>query len=144
MGRVTEAQALELITETFVAGWTTAMPAVPYTLRNNALLSVDSFVLMTAMVTAERQTTQGPDGTRRFEQQGWIQIKTWALAGGGAAPSARLTGAARDIFVGKSFASPVPGDEQLTCGAANALAPETGGRWEMVVVRIPYRFVERR
>lgn len=140
---MTEAQAIELVTQTFVTGWTTAMPAVPYTLRNDTLLSVDTFVLFTAMVTASRQTTQGPAGTRRVEYQGWIQIKTWVPTGTGAAPSARLADAARAIFVGQNLPSPVPNDEALNCGAAMSGAPTVDERWELGLIRIPMKFSSR-
>ena len=43
---MTEAQAIELITATFVAQWPGLQPQVPYVLENRTLLAVDTFVHM--------------------------------------------------------------------------------------------------
>lgn len=141
---MTELDALELISSTFVTAWTTAQPTVPFALRNEALPTADSFVLCTAMITSGKMTTQGPRGTRRIERNGWVQIKTWVLAGGGAAPSARLADAARQIFEGADLPPPTQNDETINFGAALTTDPVTDGRWEMQVVRVPFRLAQRR
>lgn len=141
---VTEAQAIELITQAFVDRWTAAMPAVPFTLRNDALPSSDTFVLMTAMVTTGQLTTQGPRGTRRIERRGWVQIKTWAPAGGGARSSAQLADAARAVLELVTIPPAVAGDEAITTLASTTTDPTVDGQYENQVVRIPFVFAERK
>lgn len=140
---MTESQALELITATFIAGWTAAMPDVPYTLRNEVLPSADTFVLMTATITTSKQTTQGPRATRRLVRNGWVQIKTWTPANGGALPSAALADAARGIFELRDVPSVVAGDEAMRFYEGTSMAPVQDDRWESQVVRVPFTFVDR-
>lgn len=151
---MTETQAIELVTQAFVTGWTAAMPDVPYTLRNDPMPAADTFVLMTAMVTAGRQTTMGPRGTRRVERRGWVQVKTWTPAGGGARLSAQLADAVRSLLELATVPPAVTGDEAITFGASNttdpvvdgraATEPALDGRWEMQTVRIPFTYAERK
>ena len=140
---MTEAQAIELISATFVAGWTSRRPDVPFALENDALPSADIFVALVVTMTTSRETTQGRSRTKRVQRNGWIQVKTWQPANTGRAGAAALAGQVRGILESVSLPSPLPGDEALTTQAGTTLTIGTDGRWFMQLVRIPFWYADR-
>lgn len=134
----------ELVSATFMAGWTAARPAIPAVLEDDPLPAVDTFVQLTITPTTSYQQTVGRLNTRRVSRQGWIVVKIWVPSGTGAASvAAKLVDVARPIFEMVDLPSPIAGDDALVTSAANQQPIGTEGRWYMMLVRTPFIYVER-
>jgi hypothetical protein len=149
---VTEAQARELISATFVTGWTAAHPTIPFALENEVRPDADAFAQLTIQLTVAGQMTQGAAGTRRERHNGWINVKLWTLANIGTASPATadgrgpratdLTETVRSVFRMRELASPVAGDEPITTGSPVPQPIGTDARWYMCLVRTPFWYVQ--
>lgn len=144
---MTEAQALELISSTFLTAWTEAQPLVPVVLENEALPSVDEFAMLTTAMLGAQQRTHGKRGNRRVKREGWILVKLWSPANAGMQRPAQLADSVRQILEMVSMPSPISGDDPITTQAevwsrrgSSGEGPD--GRWYMSLVRIPFWFRE--
>ncbi len=138
---MTPAQAVEAIKAAFVVGWSTAQPAVPLALENEALPSADSFVHLAVTLPGGQQMTQGGRGTRRVQRSGWVIVKLWTLAGQGSAAADALAGSVRAILEESDIPGPVSG-EPITMQVAVDGPAATDARWFMTLVRVPFWFAE--
>lgn len=136
----------EVLTQAFVTGWTAGAPDVPFCLENEALPTVDTFVLFSIVPTVSQQRTTGGPGTRRVERRGWVQVKLWGPVNAGSAGLATLGDVAQDILEMKSFPGPVLGDEPVTTYAAQAGpgGTSTDGRFYMALMRVPMVWWEQK
>lgn len=140
---MTEAQATELITATFVAQWPTLAPFVPYVLENRKLLSVDTFVHMSVQSTEAGggQLTSGEPGTRLVGRGGWIVVKIWTPAGAGVFAARQLVETVRSVFEMKNLV--LSGDaESVDTQATVPTVIGTDGRWYMMLARTPFTVLE--
>lgn len=141
---MTEAQAIELISSTFAAGWLVLQPDVPYVLENDPLPVDDTagaFVQLTVTLTTSNDTTQGP--SKRVQRNGWIVVKTWTPAGAGRQLAAQLADSIREVFELAPLPSPVDGDEPVNTQPGSTQTIGTDGRFFMQMRRIPVWFVQR-
>ena len=138
-----EAQAIELISATFVAAWPAASGNVPYALDNRAieLVPTQSFAALTTTHTTSEQLTSGGAGTRFVDRRGWITVKLWGSAGAGRYDIALLVDVVRAIFELKELPAP-DGGEPLTTRASVTQEIGTDTRWYMVMVRTPFSYYE--
>lgn len=139
---MTEAQAIELIESTFATGWAAAQPAIPFVLENDPLPTSDAFVQLTTAFTTSNNTTQGPAGTQRVQNNGWVVVKTWTPAGTGRALAAQLAGSVRSVFRAPMI-SPVPNDEAINAQPGATVTIGTEGRFFMQMIRLPFWYTDR-
>lgn len=141
---MTEPQMRELISSTFAAAWSTAQPAVPLALENEAMPTSDTFAMLTIQPTTSELMTHGRAGTRKVRRNGWIQVKLWGPVDQGSAGLASLGDTAQGILELTSFPSPVAGDDPVTTYASQAgpSGASTDGRWYMALIRVPFWFRE--
>ncbi len=133
----------ELVIGTFDAAWRIAQPSVPAIYENEVIPDGPTQVMLTIVLTTEQQTTQGAAGTRRFVQQGWLQVKTWSPVNAGTAGAAAMCDSIRKILRGVSMPSPVVGDEPLTTLAPSAGPSGSDGSHWMTLTRVPFSYTER-
>ena len=141
---MTEAQARELISATFATAWSAAQPSVPLAIDNETISLPDTgnFAALSIALTTSSQMTQGGPGTRRFRRDGWALVKLWAPAGTRTAGASDMADTVRAVLEGKSFVSPIAGDEALTTLGSNATPPSNDERWYITVVRVPFWYAE--
>ncbi len=138
---MTEAQAIELISQRFVTAWPSASSSTPFALDNEALPSSGTFAQLTIQHTGSRQITMGPAGYRRWERRGVIYIRLWSPKDAGRAAIAALCDAARVTLEGQDLGT--IGDTVTTeAGATREVGPD--GRWYMVAVQFDFTFYETR
>jgi hypothetical protein len=140
---VTEQQAIELITATFVAQWPALQPQVPYVLENRKLLAVDTFVHLSVLSTEAGggQLTSGEAGTRLVGRGGWIVVKIWTPAGIGVLAARRLVESVRAVFEMQNLV--LAGDnESVDTQATVPMVIGTDGHWFMMLARTPFAVYE--
>lgn len=139
---MTEAQAIEAISELVVAQWAVVSSNLPIALDNEALPAVDSFAQLTIKHAVSRQMTQGAIGTRRFERRGIIFVKLWGPVDAGRRGLSAFSDGIR-AFLGSTSINAGGDPEPIT--TLDALPQEAGvdGRWFMLVVQVPFRYYSR-
>jgi hypothetical protein len=142
---VTEAQAIELISRTFVAGWKAARPDVPFAIENEPgelpSAGAVNFAYLTVVPTTNESLTSGEAGTRLVGRNGWIQVKLWVPAGDRTAGAYALAEVVRRIFELRNLIGP-GGGESLDTRASSTQPIGTDGRWFMLLVRTPFTYFE--
>lgn len=136
---MTEAQALELISQRFVTQWPIESLSVPFGLENEDLPSADTFAVMTTQLTRGGQATLGDHP--RMEYGGWIYVKIWTPKNIGTSTRSRLCDAARKVFQRQVLGT--PGPDPLTILAGMTTQIGTDGRWYMCAVQFPFSFYEQ-
>jgi hypothetical protein len=144
---VTEAQAIEALTQRWIDAWpgATSPSTVPYTFRGETFDAVATWARVTFRPLVRVQATMGPVGGRRFEDRGQIFVQLFADIGTGDLLLAQLAGAVRTVYESRTI-----GTAELVTFAATRRAGGDrdsrlgDGRWEMSVVQIPYWFDETR
>lgn len=140
---MTEAQALELVSQRFLDRWPIEAPGVPGYLDGETQPSADSFACCSVQYFegGSRQMTMGQHP--RIERRGRIWIKLWTPdVDGGRAKAATLADAARKVFE-RVRLTLSPTDEGLICEAGSSSTTATDGRWFMSAVTVPFRFYEQ-
>jgi hypothetical protein len=135
---MTEAQAIEAITQRWITAWPALQPLVPYTFENEAYLAVDTWVRVTLVHAAREQATMGSTGNRRFEARGAILVQLFGAVDVGRRPLAQLADSVRSVFEGQRI-----GTEITTYGGSTRELP-TDGRWARSSVSIPVWYDEQR
>lgn len=145
---MTEAQAMNLLSETWKAGWLALHSGdAPYALENEHYRSTSpTWALVFFRHTVSRQITQGPPGARKFERRGNILVFLFGAVDTGRIPVSELVGDVRTVFEARRLATV---DDPLWTEAA--ASQETGvngrttdGNWFMQRVTIPFRYTEQR
>lgn len=142
---MTEAQAVELIAETWLAQWPAASGNVPFAFDGEAFTPPepgDTFAHLSVLSTEAGggQLTSGEVGTRLVGRGGWIVVKLWWPADRGVAGLRTLVEAVRTVFEMRTLSSG-SGDGVDT----QASVPQSGGtdgRWIMMLVRTPFLVLE--
>jgi hypothetical protein len=140
---MTEQQAVELITATFVAQWPVLQPLVPYVLENRTLPAVDTFVHLSVLSTEAGggQLTSGEPGSRLVGRGGWIVVKIWTPAGFGVLAARQLVESVKAVFEMRSLVA--AGDaESVDTQATVPTVVGTDGRWFMMLARTPFTVLE--
>jgi len=134
---MTEADAVQAISNAFVAGWATAQPSVPTFLSNEAGAAPDQWVYLSVTPPAQAQTSMGPPGSKREQFKGYIAVQIFSAVDVGDKPSAALADSVRTVLANKSFAV---GGESVDTFSGASQRGASDGRWNMRVVVIPYVF----
>jgi len=142
---MTEAQALELLTQRWIDTWPGLQPAVPYAFEGESHDSAPTWVRVTFRPAVRVQATIGPPGSRRFEDRGLIFVQIFVDIGLGVKPIADLSVSIREVYEARTIGS----QELVTYAATRRTGGErdprpTDGRWSMAIVTIPYWFDEQR
>lgn len=137
---MTEAQAVEAISETFVSGWATASSGVELVLDNEAMPDATTFAAMSFRFSTAEQVTMGPAGNRRVQRNGHVFVKIWTPANvGGRQAFSTLADAARSVLELQSvYASGQV--EPVTFMAATTKGEGTEGTWFFGTVDFPFYF----
>lgn len=140
---MTEAQAVELITATFVAQWPALAPFTPYALENRTLKPDTATFAHLSVVSTEAgggQLTSGEAGTRLVGRGGWIVVKLWSPAGEGVLGARTLVETVRAVFEMKTLTS--GGGDGVDTQATVPQVIGTEGRWFMMLARTPFTVYE--
>lgn len=140
---MTEADAIEAISQRWASAWPGLQPTIPFTLENESFDAVDKWARVTVRMTSSRQHTIGPAPNRRFERRGNIFVQLFGALDAGRRPLAQLASDVRTIFEAQSIAG-VSGGEPIITYAANTQDVTTDLRWFIVVMIIPFVFYETR
>ncbi len=137
---MTEAQAIEAISELVATQWAAVSSGLPIALENEALPTVDSFAALTVRHATSQQITQGATN-RRFVRTGFIFVKLWGPADAGRLGLSTLADGVRAFLESTSIAVAGQAEPITTLGA---LTQEAGvdGRWFMLVVQAPFRYYQ--
>ncbi|MDQ1446817.1 MAG: hypothetical protein QOI20_3281 [Acidimicrobiaceae bacterium] len=140
---MTEAEAIEAISERWRSGWEQAHPEIPYALHNEAFRPQDASAAATVTFgpLVARQLTQGPIGARLFEYRGVINVKLYGPLDAGARQLAMLAGDVRAIFASQTIGG-APGVEPVYSAAAGSV-PGKEGKWATLLVPVPFDFTGR-
>lgn len=140
---MTEAQAIELISQQMVSLWPAASGGLPLGLENEAMPDAPSFAYLTVQHTVSQQITMG--GIARFVRQGWIYVKLWAPSDiGGRKALSTLADAVRGIFERVQLSAPPSEPVTIYAGLTSEVQAPSNSRWQMAVVRFPFRYYESR
>lgn len=145
---MTEAQAIEALTQRWIDAWPGLQPAAPYTFKGEIFDAVSTWARVTFRPTLRRQATLGPEGGRRFEDRGAIFVQLFVDGAVGEAPMAALADSVREVYEAREIGS----SELVTYAATRRAGGDDGrggtvvddGRWTMSVVTIPYWFDQQR
>ena len=135
---MTEAEAIEAITQRWIDAWPGLQPAVPYTFTNEAFDAVDNWARVTVLHTSRVQVTAGAAGSRKFEVTGRIQVQLFGSLDVGERSLALMAGHVRTVLEGRRI-----GDDVVTHAAASR-ETTTDGRWAMKIVSVPFRYHDTR
>lgn len=131
---MTEAQALETMTQRWIDAWVPLRPTVPYTFEGEPFDSVDAWARVTFVHTVRRQVTMGSDGARKFESRGTIFVQLFGPPNQGVKLLAELADDVRKVFEGRRLAT------ELTTYAGSSREVPTDGRWLQKSVTIPFLY----
>lgn len=140
---MTEAQALEALTQRWIDTWPGLQPTVPYYFEGETHDSAATWVRITFRPAVRVQATMGPSGGRRFEERGVIFVQLFLDIGLGVKPLATLAGSVRAVYESRTIST----SELVTYAASRRTGGDrdprlSDGRWEMSVMTIPYWFDE--
>lgn len=135
---MTEAEAIEALTQRWVDAWPALRPTVPFTFEGEVTDSADAWVRVTFLPTVRAQGTLGPEGSRRFESRGQVFAQIFAPLGAGVQLLHQLADDVRKVYEARRIA-----DEIVTYAGTTRMGPGDG-RWVMAVVTVPYTFDELR
>lgn len=135
---MTEAQAVEAMTQAFITGWGAAQPSVPYTLDNELGATSGEWVRFSITHTTRSQSTMGPSGARRFETRGFMFVQIFTDVNVGRKRVAELADSVRTVLDSKSIS--VSGEEPITTREAATRESPTDGRWSMSTVTVPFDY----
>jgi len=143
---MTEAQAIEAMTQRWIDAWPTASSSVPYTFRGETFDAVPKWARVTFRPTLRVQATMGRPA--RYEDRGVIFVQLFADVGLGEKPLVEMAGCVRTVFESLALSA----DLLVTFAATRRMGGDDGrggvvvddGRWVMSVVTIPYWFDEQR
>jgi hypothetical protein len=141
---MTEAQAKIAISGRWVTAWAAAAPGAPLALGNEAATPPAGAGLFSALSFGplqERQLTQGPAGSRRFEARGTVVVRLFGPVDKGVNQLAELAAAVRTALASQSIV--VSGTEAVVLWSGAAVEAKQGGWWTNTVT-VPFRFYDRR
>lgn len=142
---MTEAEAIELLKQTWNDGWAALHPAdCPYAFENEAYRSTSpTWALVFVRHTTSKQITQGAPGARKFERRGNILVFLFGAVDAGREAVSLLVGDVRTVYEAKRL-----GREFWTEAAASSEVGVNGkttdGNWWMHRVTVPFRYHETR
>ena len=140
---MTEAQAIEAVTQRWIDMWPALQPTVPYTFEGEPLESSGTWARMSMLHTAARQATMGGVGARRFERRGNVFVQLFSDLGVGRRQLSQMADSARAVYEARSIV--VAGDDEpLTTYAGATREAPTDGRWLMTAVVFPFVYYELR
>lgn len=145
---MTEAQAIELMTQRWIDTWPMLQATVPYCFEGEVVESSATWVRVTFRPAVREQVTMGPENGRRFEDRGTIFVQLFVDVGLGAKTMADLAGSIRAVYESRTIGT--IGTLELVTFAASRRPGgdrdprQSDGRWSMSVVTIPYWFDEQR
>lgn len=145
---MTEAQAIELLSQTWKTGWEALHPAdAPYALENESYRSTSpTWALVFVRHTTSKQVTHGPPGARKFERRGNVLVFLFGAVDTGRAGVSALVGDVRTVLEGKRLST--AGDPLWLEAAASAEVGVNGkttdGLWFMEKIQVPFRYYEIR
>lgn len=134
---MTEADAVEAMTQTFLTAWSVAQPTVPVLLENEVGATADAWARFSIIHTTREQTTHGPTGGRRFEARGYMFVQVFGGVDGGRRLTSQLADSARAAL--DSIRIAVAGDDEPinTYAGASRESP-TDGRWFQTTITVPF------
>lgn len=137
---MTEAQALELMTQRWLDAWPALQPTLANAVvfDNEVLDSLDTWIRVSFVHTIRRQQTMGTEGGRKFESRGNISVQLFGPINVGVKQLATLADDVRAVYEGRRLA------EELTTYAGSSREGPTDGRWAMRMVTIPFVYEELR
>jgi hypothetical protein len=146
---VTEAQAMESMTQRWLDAWPGLQPGVPYTFKGELFEAVSAWARITFRPTVRKQATMGPAGGRRFEDRGVIFVQLFVDAFVGEARLVELADSVREVYESRTIGA---SEELVTFAASRRMGGDDGrggtvvddGRWTMSVMTIPYWFDQQR
>lgn len=138
---MTEAQAIELISQQMVTQWPTESGSVPLCLENDPLPQADTFAQLTIKHTRSGPRTAGEPGNRREQVGGWIFVKIWGPAYAGRNGTSLLCDAARRCLRGKSLGAPP--EEPLMIYSGQTQEIGTDSRYYMTSVQFQFDYWAR-
>lgn len=137
---MTEAEAFELLAETFVPAWESATDGLPLVLENEAMSTAPSFGMLTMKHTVSQPITIG--AVRRYERRGWVFVKLWLPADRGRKGFSELADAVRDILEGEQIGAAPDEPITLDAGLTQEIGPD--GTYYIGVVSFPFRYYATR
>lgn len=144
---MTEAQAIEAITDAFLEGWELNHPDVvgdpdycPVAAEGEAFDAPSQWVRLSVIPDGGReQDSIGPPGARRVRQTGNVAVQVFVEVNQGARLRAELADDARQALELKSLS--VAGEaEPVRVYAGASRSPTTDGRWLYQLVVFPFDF----
>lgn len=143
---MTEAQAIEAMTQRWIDAWPGLQPSVPYTFRGEAMDAAPAWARVTFRPSLRLQATLGRPA--RFEDRGTIFVQLFSDVGGGELALVTLAESVRAVYESRTIGS----EELVTFAATRRFGGDDGrggtvvddGRWIMSVMTIPYWFDEQK
>lgn len=131
---MTEAQALETMTQRWLDVWPTLQPGLANAIafEGETFDTLETWARVTFIHTVRRQVTMGSDGARKYESRGTIFVQLFGAPNRGVKQLAELADDVRKVYEGKRLAT------ELTTYAGSTREVPTDGRWLQKSVVIPF------
>lgn len=139
---MTEAEALELLTDTFLDGWELLHPDdpndpdyCPVAAEGEDFEAQPTWVRFSVIFADEQQRSIGAPGTRKVSASGSIAVQVFVDAGQGTLARAQLCDDVRSVLRLKRLTA---AGERLDIYAGPSRNPSTDGRWLTQLVVLPF------
>ena len=135
---MTEAQALEALTQRWITAWPALNPLVPFGFDGEVSDSADVYARISFVHTTRQQQTMGSEGARKWESRGYVFVQLFGAVNAGVKPLAELADDVRTVYEGRRLA------DELTTYAGSTRESPSDGRWMIRTITIPFAYEELR
>ena len=138
---MTEAQAVEAICALVASEWPALQPTIPFSLPNEAALTVPTWASIEIRHRARQQVTAGVAGSRRFECRGVVIVTLYSAVDSGRSVLAGLADNVRTMLEARQIVGIV--DPINTHGSATAELADNASR-ARVTITVPFVYITTR
>lgn len=135
---MTEAQALEQLTQRWIDAWPALQPTVKFIFDGETADAEDTYAHVSFIHTTRSQATLGSEGARKFESRGQIFVRLFGPVNRGVAHLAALADDVRKVYESRRL------HEDLTTYAGSSREVPSDGKWMQRTVAIPFLYFELR